>query len=63
MTGRCEWDVIKVDVPDLAPVYLHVDRWRHSAPTFWISSPGKYRDKALGDLLEKIMEEVNGALR
>lgn len=63
MTGRCESDVIRVEVPDVAPIYLHVDRWKHAAPTFWVSSPGKYKDTAMGDLLEKLMTEINGALR
>ncbi len=63
MTGRCETDTIKIQVDNLAAVFRHVDRWKHSAPTFWISSPGKFKDTALGDLLEKIMTEINGALK
>ncbi len=63
MTGRCETDTIKIAVEGAPAIFLHVDRWKHSAPTFWVSSPGKYRDSHVGELIEKIMVEINGALR
>lgn len=62
MTGRCETETIKVSVADAPPIFLHVDRWRHAAPTFWVSTGGKYRDKAMGNLLEELMTEINKAL-
>jgi hypothetical protein len=63
MTGRCEADVIKVQAGDADAIYLHVDRWKHTAPTFWVSAPTKFRDSHVGKLIEELMEEVNRALR
>ncbi len=50
-------------VDNVAAVFLHVDRPRHAGPTFWISSPGRYKDAEIGTLLERLIEEVNTALR
>lgn len=62
MTGRCETDTIKIKVED-SEIFLHIDRWKHSAPTFWWSAPTKFRDSHIGKLLELTFEEINGALR
>lgn len=63
MTGRCETETVKIDTEGAPSVFLHIERWKHSAPTFWVSSPPKFKDSAVGLLLEKIMDQVNEALR
>jgi hypothetical protein len=62
MTGRCECETHKVEVPGCPPIYLHTDRWKHAAPTFWVSSPPKFKDSAVGQLLEELMNHINKEL-
>lgn len=58
--SRTESDVIKVKVDDCAPIFLHVDNTK--VPHFAVSSPGKYKDKAIGNLLEALVEQINSAI-
>lgn len=62
MTARTETDTIKIVVDSIAPIYLHVDRSGNEPPVFAVSVPGKFKESGIGNLLERLVAEINDAL-
>lgn len=61
-TGRAHADTIKIKVDGCAAIYLHVDRRKNQPLRYALSLPGKFEDSAMGDLLNKLVEEINREL-
>ncbi len=63
MTGRYDSDTLKVEAKGFDPVYLHCQYKDGKPYGFRISSPGKYADASLGDLLDAISDAVTRMVR
>jgi hypothetical protein len=58
--ARCETTTSKIKVEGVAPVYLHQDHLFGAPVRHGISAPGKYKDAGIGNLLERVVDEING---
>jgi hypothetical protein len=63
MTSRHDTDTLKVVAEGFDPIYLHC-RYENGRPVgFRISSPGKYADASLGNLLDAISDAATRMVR
>jgi hypothetical protein len=63
-TNRYDTDTIKIKVDGLAAVYLHAEH-DHSGRLVKVrlSSPGRYSDAQIGDLLDAVAAKITQAIR
>jgi hypothetical protein len=61
--NRTETETVKVSAPGFNPIYLHFTYSDDGHPVgMWISSPGKYADQQLGELLNAISAAATAVL-
>jgi hypothetical protein len=61
--NRHDTDTLKVSAEGFDPIYMHC-RYENNRPVgFRISSPGKYADASLGNLLDAIADAATRLVR